>query len=332
MTFPEAAESSAPDLSVVIVTWNVRDLALSCLQAIRSGSGQLVVEPIVVDNGSTDGTVEAIREAFPEVLLTAGLTNIGFARATNQGISIANGRHVLLLNPDAMVGPGVLERMVALADAHPDYGIVGPQLVGADGSLQAVCARPLPKLFDWWTNYAFAGHLIPRSRLFGGLYATWWDHQDSRPVEAVCGACMLISATAVAAVGLLDESVPMYLEDLDYCARVKAAGLTTYYDSAAVVVHHQGQSSRQALASTAILALTAMRVFFGRYSGDVQYRLFPLTVAAAQLVRLSAVAQLFAIGQRRRARELAARELAVLRWALRGSPVLLDLPAALPSD
>jgi GT2 family glycosyltransferase len=290
----------------------------------------LAVQTIVVDNASSDGTVEAIRARYPHVEVVANQANVGFAVATNQGISLGTGRHVLLLNPDAIpVGRGIA-RLVEVADAAVNVGVVGPRTLNPDGSIQPVCARLLPRHWDWWINRAFAGRLFARSRICGGLYMTWWDHLDSRTVESVNGACMLIPKGVLDRLGDLDTTHPMYLEDVDYCARTLRAGLTNYYAADAVVIHHQGSSSSQAKSRTVILALGAMRLFFLRYRSRADYRIFPLTLFLAQLIRLT-LSLVWAVAastprSKRQAKGAIARELKVLMWSLRGAPIDTRLP------
>jgi GT2 family glycosyltransferase len=288
------------------------------------------VQTIVVDNASSDDTVETIRLRHPDVEVIENRANVGFAAATNQGLSISTGRHVLLLNPDAIALQRSIARLVEFADTASNVGMVGPRTINPDGSIQAVCARPLPRHWDWWINHAFAGRLLSRSRIFGGLYMTWWDHLDSRSVEALNGACMLIPRVVLDRVGYLDTTHPMYLEDLDYCARTLRAGYTNYYVADAIVVHHQGSSSSLAKIRTSILALGAMRLFFLRYRTRADYLLFPLTLFFAQLIRLT-LSLLWALTARKphsksRAREVMKREVRVLTWSLRGAPIDARLP------
>jgi O-antigen biosynthesis protein len=312
------------DLSIVIVTWNVRSLVTACLTSIRRYSRSLNVEVIVVDNASADNTVSAVRDEFPEALIVDNNRNLGFAKASNQGIAAAHGRNIMLLNPDTLVQEGTLMRLVAFADVCTDVGVVGPRLVSPDGTIQLACARSAPKLHHWFAYRILLDRIVPTSRLLGGLLMTWWDHTGTRPVDCLCGACMLIPRRVTQVLGGLDEEHPMYLEDIEYCDRSVKAGFRNYYLGDAVVVHYGGQSSEQIGAEAAIIGLEAFRLYFthrgGRHEGDV----FIALVLLGQVIRLPLVAVGW-VGSKwlksgRVTRGMVVREWTVLCWVLAGAP------------
>lgn len=311
--------SSLPDVSIAIVSWNTRGLLLSCLQSIKRQVG-VAVETIVIDNASRDGSVEAIRLIHPGVRIIANATNIGFAAASNEGLRVAAGRYVLLLNPDTELQPDALRRLVEFADHHPDCGVVGGCLLSPDGSLQYVAGRQLWSVRGWLLSELRLDRLRVGRRLFGNYLMTWWDHRDTRPVPAISGACMLIPRRVLLMLGELDDSHPMYLEDIDYCARALRAGLVNYYVHSARVLHHGGQSSKQARTATSVLKYEAARIFLERYSGRSSVASLRGAIILLHAVRISALAPLSLIARLRhsspgRSFDLG-REVAMIRWAL----------------
>jgi len=250
-----------PNLSIIIVSWNVRDLLQQCLLSIYSSnsdelagqsrssifSSEVVppsIETIVVDNASTDGSAEMVRRAYPQVTLIANADNPGFTGGNNQGIAISRGRYVLLLNPDTKVLDDALARMVAYMDTHPDVGALGPMLINPDGSIQSSRRRfPIPA-----TAFLESTTLqtwFPRHRLLQNYYILDKPDDAIAQVDWVTGACLLARREALDQVGLLDERYFMYSEELDWCRRAKAGGWKVVYYPAARVVHYGGQSSEQ---------------------------------------------------------------------------------------
>jgi GT2 family glycosyltransferase len=278
-----------PDLSVVIVTWNVRDLVVACLQAIAERSGALDVEAIVVDNGSTDGTVHAVRAAFPRATVIANGGNVGFPTANNQGLAHAAGRHVLFLNPDTVVGEGAIEACVAELDRDPAVGMVGCRLMYPDGRVQLECARRDYRLRHLLYEAFYLHELFPRSPFADQLMGRW-DHLGTRDVEAISGAFMLVRGEVARALGGLPNEIFMYHEDLAFALRVRRAGWRIRYLGGVETVHYGGASRQR---STSPLSLL---------EGEVRVRLIrerggPLRAALARpffafrsLARLGAAA------------------------------------------
>lgn len=238
----EERETSIPDLTVVIVTWNVGDLILSCLKSVAERCGSLAVEVIVVDNASTDGTVSSVRAAFPGATVIANRANAGFPRANNQGLARARGRHVLFLNPDTEVGEGTLETCVQELDSDPGVGMVGCRLMLPDGRVQYEGARRDYRLrhLVWEAFYLhelFREHPVFAHQLMGD-----WDHRGRREVEALLGAFMMVPREIVTTLGGMPDEVFMSHEDLALCLRVRAAGHRIRYLGDVETLHHVGVS------------------------------------------------------------------------------------------
>jgi len=242
-----------PDLSVIIVTWNVRDLTLDCLRSLDERSGDLDVEAIVVDNASVDGTVTAVRSAFPGVTLIANGGNLGFPAANNAGLEQARGRHVLFLNPDTAVGEGALERCVRELDRDSTVGMVGCQMTLPDGSVQYEGARRAYRLRHIVWEAFYLHELFPRSALFAHQLIGDWDHRGSRDVEAILGAFMMVRRELANAVGGLPDDIFMFHEDLGFCLRVRAAGYRIRYLGDVDTLHHVGASRGRAISRLNLL-------------------------------------------------------------------------------
>jgi len=245
-------------VSVVIVSWNTRELLRACLQSVREAACDLpgAVGIVVVDNASQDGSAEMVREAFPEVDLVRNSLNVGFAAANNQGIRRMRGRYVLLLNPDTEGRAGFLRTLVSFLEAHAETGAVGPRVLGARGEHQVSC-YPLPTLGrELWRLFHLDG-IRPR-----GTYPTsLFEATTPQRVESMLGACLLVRRDALEDAGLLDEQFFIYTEEIDLCRRLQDRGWRLYWIPQSVIVHHGGASTTQ----------VALRMFVELYRSKVQY-------------------------------------------------------------
>ena len=229
-------------VSVIIVSYNTRDILLGCLRSVYASKCVDGLGVFVIDNSSTDTSVEAVHAAFPQCRVIANDENLGFSKANNLGLECAQGRYVLLLNPDTVVEPDVLQKMTEYMDKHPDVGMVSCKLVTGDGSLDLACRRSFPSLWDGFCRASGLSALFPRSRLFSRYNLTYLDEDETYEVDAVNGAFAFVRREAVEQVGPLDEDYFMYIEDLDWCYRFRKAGWKIAYHPAATTVHLKGQS------------------------------------------------------------------------------------------
>jgi N-acetylglucosaminyl-diphospho-decaprenol L-rhamnosyltransferase len=241
-----------PHLSIIIVSWNVRDLLIQCLIALSSDEvrGTLRIEIIVVDNASTDGSADAAT-AFPGVRLIANRRNLGYGRANNQGFQAARGAYLMVLNPDTVPQPGSLEALVTFAEAHPEAGIVAPRLLNADTSVQAAAFR-FPTLLMAAIDLFPLPLMVPgRARrwlsesMLNGRYPGEAKAVQPFRIDHPLGACMLINRRAYECVGGFDPAIFMYSEEIDLALRFAKAGWECWQVPAARVVHLGGQSTRQ---------------------------------------------------------------------------------------
>lgn len=223
-----------PDASAIVVTYNALPWVERCLDSVRGE------ETVVVDNGSTDGTVDVVRELFPEVTVIEQ-DNRGLAAGWNAGMAAATGRYFLILNADAWLTEGSLRRLVAFADAHPEAAIVGPRLLNPDGTLQR-SVRGFPTLWRLATEYFFLRKLAPRSRALNAFYGGGFAHDEVREADFVMGACMLVRREAVEQVGELDDAFFLFSEETDWAYRFRQAGWKVLFFPGAECVHVGGAS------------------------------------------------------------------------------------------
>lgn len=242
-----------PDLTVVIVTWNVRQLTLNCLDTLFNGSEGVDLEVIVVDNASVDGTVESVEARYPDVELVRNRENVGFPRANNQGLRQARGRHVLFLNPDTEVGEGTIAACVQELDRNPDVGMVGCRLMYPDGTVQYEGGRRAYRLGHLVREALYLHMFFPRHSLFAHQLMGSWDHRDTRDVEAISGAFMMARRDLARTVGGLPEDLFMYHEDLSFCLRVRKAGYRIRYLGNVETIHFTRQSARKSRADLDLL-------------------------------------------------------------------------------
>lgn len=242
-----------PVLSVIVVTWNVRDLTLACLDALARETREITTEVIVVDNASADDTVDAVRSAHPDARIIANAENVGFPAANNQGLAIATGAYVLYLNPDTEVGPGSVRACMDELEQDSGLGMAGCKLVLEDGTVQLECARRPYLLRHMVMETLYLHMLFPRSRIFGDHLMSYWDHADTRDVDAICGAFMLARTSVARAVGGLPEDVFMYHEDVAFCLRVRKAGWRIRYRGDVSTLHRWRGSSRKSTDALALL-------------------------------------------------------------------------------
>lgn len=254
----------APELSVIIVNWNVRDLLRRCLQSVVGSDALFIAagaagepasrgqgwaaEVIVVDNASSDDSVAMLAREFPWVRVIANSVNAGFTRGNNQGLAVSRGQYVLFLNPDTELAADALSQMLTYAAAQPQVGIIGPQLRYGDGSLQS-SRRRFPALATFFLESTVLQRWWPRNRVLSRYYMLDRPDDAVSEVDWVVGACMLVRRAVLDQIGGFDEGFFMYSEELDLCRRAVTAGWRVVYLPAAVVTHYEGKSSEQVVAA-----------------------------------------------------------------------------------
>jgi len=253
-----------PDVTAVVVHYETPDLLERCLRALRESTG-VSVESVVVDNASVAFDAAAVETAFPGANVIRNDANLGFAAAANKGLRDANGRYVLLLNPDTIVKPATLSTLVEFMDERPDVGCTTARLVMDDGRLDLACRRSFPTPARAFYRLTLLSRVFPRSRRFGQYNLTYLDEHEQAEIDAPCGAFMLVRREVVAQVGPLDETYFMYGEDLDWAFRMKENGWRIIYNPAASATHLKRAASAKTRSRTIPAFYDAMRIFYRRH-------------------------------------------------------------------
>ncbi len=273
------------DVSIIIVNWNTKDLLAKCLRCVEETVKKVSYDIYVVDNASSDGSPDMVRQNFPTVKLIANTDNVGFARANNQAMRVCEGRYVLLLNSDAFVKDNTIDYMVEFMDKHPDASMAGCKLLYGDGRLQPSCAT-FPTLLTETFIALGLDKVFAKSKFFGKYMMTDWDYGDTRPVDVIMGAFMLARADVIQKVGLMDESFFMYSEEVDWCYRFKAAGWKIYFTPDAEAVHLWGGSSQQVKVETLIRLYKARTQFFRKHYGRLTAFIYKGILSLNALIRV----------------------------------------------
>lgn len=276
------------DVSIVIVNYNTRELLLDCIRSIHESEKGLAFEVIVSDNGSADGSADAVREQYPpgrsRVTVLENGENLGFARANNAGIEIAKGHYVLLLNSDTIVHENAISKMAAYLEEKPDAGAVGCTLLNADGSVQHSV-----------TNYPTFGAMLHRYSIlkYAGLFkrardhyrARHFDYNTDQEVEQLLGAVMMIRADLLKRLDGLDGNLFLYFEDPDLCLRIRQAGLEVRYAPIAKITHLEGASSAKIRSSRLkLIFFRSLFYYFRKHRGRSATFLFSLVFKPAVLL------------------------------------------------
>ena len=238
-----AGAGATPDVSVIVVSYNTREILRRCLARLAEELATVDGEAIVVDNASADGSADMVADEFPAVQLVRSTVNLGFAAGNNRGFALARGRYVVLLNPDAFLGSGALARALAHMERSPHVGIAGGRLQDPAGRLQP-SGRLFPSLLNELMVISGLAARYPRSRLFGRFDRTWADPDQAAQVDWVPGAFTIIRGRALGETGGFDERFFLYYEEVDLCRRMVQAGYEVWYWPDVVVTHIGGASSK----------------------------------------------------------------------------------------
>ncbi len=248
-------------LSVIIVNYNVRAYLEQCLRTVFEAMKGVEGDVFVVDNLSTDGSVEMVRAKFPQVKLIANQENVGFSRANNQAIRESAAEYVVLLNPDTVVGEDVFRKVVAFLDAHPKAGGLGVKMIDGTGRFLPESKRGLPTPSVAFYKIIGLTRLFPRSKVFGRYHLGHLPEDEAAPIEILSGACMFMRKRTLDEVGLLDESFFMYGEDIDLSYRITLGGYENWYFPAARIIHYKGESTKKSSVNYVFVFYNAMAIF-----------------------------------------------------------------------
>ena len=315
-----------PDISLIIINWNTRQLLLDCLDSVYKTIQKASFEVLVVDNGSADGSVEAVAHQYPVVQLMANGRNEGFAKANNAAIRRMQGRYAVLLNSDTLLKPGAIDGLFAFMETHPDVGMCGPQLLYGDGSKQT-STGVFPDILSELTSKSLA-------RLFSSARrnASRPSFGGPAPVDFIIGACMFVRKSAIDDAGMLDDEYFFFYEEIDWCFRMNKKGWRVYHVPGIEIYHFGGQSTKNVNLNARVESWRSRYLFFRkslRLQGVKALGLVLLGFAQTT-IRLTGytimnVMTLFSLRRMRR-RWLMFGYLFL--WHLRGLPVTMGLPRA----
>lgn len=265
-------------LSIVTVSWNTRDLLDRCLTTVREELDRMPdieSEVFLIDNDSHDGSADMVAQKHPWVRLVRNEENLGFAKANNQALKQTTSDFVLLLNPDTEVRPGAIRTLIDFLNNNPRCGVVAPQLLNTDGSVQRSC-RAFPTFVGMLYELLGLSRMFPPGSTQGQKFRAYkmldWNHDDRREVDQPEGACLMIRRAVLDEVGLLDEGYFMLFEEVDWCYRVKQHGWQIWFEPASQVVHHYGQSIKQVKARMILSSHRGLYRFWRKhYRGNRWY-------------------------------------------------------------
>lgn len=257
---------SVPTLSVVVLSWNTKELTLACLRALYAETPKHSREIVVVDNGSQDGSADAVAAEFPQVVLERNADNRGYSGGNNQGARRATGRFLCLLNSDTEVRPGALDLLVDWLVEHPEYGAAAPRLVSPDGSLQRACMS-FPGICTALTYDLWVGTVPPGKWVQNHYFMKHFDHAHSRDVDQPPGACFVIDREEYLAGDGLDEELWLFFNDVDICRRLWKRGRRIRYVAEAEVLHHVGASTKSFSGFVVIWHKNRMSYYRKHYGG-----------------------------------------------------------------
>jgi GT2 family glycosyltransferase len=275
------------DLSVIIVNYNVKHFLEQCIHSVLKSLELLKGEVIVIDNNSVDGSCQMLREKFPHIKLIENKENLGFSKANNQGIRIARGRYVLLLNPDTIVQEDTFRKCYDFMEAHPDAGSLGVKMIDGKGNFLPESKRSLPTPKVSFYKIFGLSALFPKSKIFGRYHLGYLDKNTIHKIDVLPGAFMFLRRSVLEQVGILDESFFMYGEDIDLSYRIKLAGFENYYFPETTIIHYKGESTKKGSINYVIVFYKAMIIFAGKHFSLRNARLFSLLINIAIYLRAS---------------------------------------------
>ncbi|HPL63714.1 MAG TPA: glycosyltransferase family 2 protein [Syntrophales bacterium] len=287
------SKQQQPDVSVVVVSWNTREILLDCLRSALSTKDRLNMEITVVDNGSVDGSPEAVREYFPGVRIIRNGANLGFSRANNAGIRASTGKYICLVNSDVIFTENCIPLLFDHMEKNPLIGILGPQIIGRDGEVQRSCMG-FPTVWNSLCRALALDAIFPNSKLLGGQLLTYWPHDTTREVDVVNGCFWMVRRAALDMVGLLDEKFFIYGEDVDWCRRFRSRNWKVAFYPEAQAVHLGGASSARMPVRFYLEMHRANLQYWKKHHGRRAQNLYRLTLILHDAVRLAAFALLSA--------------------------------------
>lgn len=252
-------------LSIIIVNYNVKEFLLNLLDSLHKAVSKFDSEIIIVDNASDDGSVEAVRNKYPDVTLIENKINVGFGAANNQALNIANGKYFVLINPDTIVKEDTFTKLIDFLKNTPDAGMVGCKVLNPDGTLQLACRRSFPGPWTSFTKITGLSKLFPKSRLFAKYNLTYLDENETHEVDAISGSFMMMRREVYEKTKGFDQQFFMYGEDLDLCYRTQKEGYKVYYVHTTEIIHYKGESTKRSSIDETKVFYDAMHLFVRKH-------------------------------------------------------------------
>ncbi|TXK50482.1 glycosyltransferase family 2 protein [Pontibacter qinzhouensis] len=272
-------------LSVIIVSYNVQYFLEQALRSVQKALAGIPSEIFVVDNNSSDSSVEMVASRFPEVVLLANQDNVGFSKANNQAIALATGQYILLLNPDTVVEEDTFYKCLEFMDANPEAGGLGVKMIDGTGTFLPESKRGLPTPLVAFSKIAGISRLFPSSKLFGRYHLGFLSPDEVHEVEVLSGAFMLMRHRTLEQVGLLDESFFMYGEDVDLSYRILLGGYKNYYFPYTTIIHYKGESTHKGSLNYVLVFYKAMAIFYQKHFSGSNAVVFSKLILIAIYVR-----------------------------------------------
>lgn len=273
------------DLSVVIVNYNVKFFLQQCLESVFAASHHINIEVFVVDNNSSDGSTELIKQKFPKVILIENKDNLGFSKANNQALKQAKGKYVLLLNPDTIVEEETFDKVVEYMNQNPQAGALGVKMIDGKGHFLPESKRGLPYPSTSFYKLSGLSRLFPKSKIFNKYHLGYLSNDEIHEVEVLSGAFMLLRMSALEKTGLLDETFFMYGEDIDLSYRITKAGYTNIYYPHTKIIHYKGESTKKDSINYVIVFYKAMIIFAKKHFALNRAMFYSLLIYPAIFVR-----------------------------------------------
>jgi GT2 family glycosyltransferase len=308
---------SLNDVSVVIVSWNCVDYLRECLKSLAADSERCECEIIVVDNASHDNTVAMVKDTFPVVRLIVSETNLGFAGGNNLALKVVSRPYIALINPDVNVPEGCLDSMVSYMDQNPEIGLLGPRMMSADGTTARSTMR-FPTIWNTFCRAVGLDSIFKRSKIFGGFLMSEFDHDQTTEVQILNGWFWLTRREAIDEVGLLDSSLFMYGEDLDWCRRYHEAGWKVVFYANAEATHYGAGSSKNAPIRSFLEMQRANCQYWKKYHGRFSTLTYKLLICLHHAVRVAGYSFVFLAkhSSRLQAAYKIRRGAAAIRWMM----------------
>lgn len=311
--------------SIVIVTWNQREIVRQCLDSLNRYARDPNIEIIIVDNSSADGTPEMIRELYPHVVLLAQNSNLGFAKANNIGLARSSGEYICLINSDVVVPPDCIERQMRYLENHPDVGMVGPKMRLRDGTIGRSCMG-FPTVWNWFCRALALDALFRTSRLFGSYLRTDFDYASTEDVDVLTGWFWVVRREAMEQVGPLDDRYFFYGEDIDWSKRFHQSGWRVVFCADAEAIHYCGASSAKAPTHFYVEMHRANLQFCKKFYPRYEQAGFWLTMCLQEAIRILGYGMLYPLSKSHQADAAfkIKRSLVCLSWLMGYSPTTIN--------